>query len=104
MRVHATSAMRLCAHSGLKAEGCRFFCEPVRWEAPLAITAAPVREWIPQQDGESDDAYASRARGMAVGLGLHKGSRQLAVRRPRTEGDVEVIVSKPRVWKITGVP
>ncbi|CAE7247510.1 NRT2.5 [Symbiodinium sp. CCMP2592] len=99
VRVDKASALAFIKHSGSLAGGCRWFFEPLRWEAPL-LDVPPVVDWI---EATSLSAAATQAveKAKRTGFGVVLGRRQVGVRKARDSKN-EQSTQRRRLWKFLG--
>ncbi|CAE7339892.1 unnamed protein product [Symbiodinium sp. CCMP2592] len=99
VRVDKASALAFIKHSGSLEAGCRWFFEPLRWEAPL-LDVPPVVDWI---EATSLSAAATQAveKAKRTGFGVMLGRRQVGVRKARDSKN-EQSTQRRRLWKFLG--
>eukprot|EP00439_Symbiodinium_sp_Y106_P003707 s14130_g1.t1 len=103
VRVDAASAEALLRASGVAHKDCRWFLEPLRWEAPLPanMRAAPATSWVAEPSLVKAAAKAEQE-AKAHGLGVRLGSFQVGYRWTPAEGP-DGATSRRRLWKLLGL-
>ena len=89
VRVDAASAEALLRASGVAHKDCRWFLEPLRWEAPLPanMRAAPATSWVAEPSLVKAAAKAEQE-AKAHGLGVRLGSFQVGYRWTPARGQM----------------